>query len=122
MATATTALPYAVPKNVPKWVQGFGEHLRASGVMDPRVADMSSTWTTYQTSHWEAFQQRGKKPKPKGEKGTAEKAKRPKAKPRLTKEVREKLRQLSRIAESMASREMSKVVEDLQDLLTESAE
>lgn len=57
------SLPYCVPKRTPKWVVGFADWLEERGLDDPAIAQMRETWKRYHESHWDAFNQCGKKRK-----------------------------------------------------------
>jgi len=106
----TNQLEYSIPKNVPKWVEGFSKYLTAEGLTDPKINDMATTWQTYQTSHWVNFQALGKK---RGTKVIKEKKPKDETKSR----VRQRLKDLKLIADTMGSEEMNQIVKDLQLLL-----
>ena len=106
------SLDYAVPKRVPKWVIGFVEHLQHVGkVSDANVPQMALTWKQYETTHWPDFQARGKKrgeKKPKEDKPEKDNKQR---------QLRQKLKELRRIADNMSSQEMAQIVADMEALV-----
>jgi hypothetical protein len=114
----TTELPYAVPKNVPKWVAGFPDFLENSlHVGGSGPATLREAWRAMEEQYWANFHACGKK-RSKADKKTkdsgdeaAEKVKKPR--PQLSKRVREHLKQLERIAQEMGSPEMADTVAQL---------
>lgn len=105
-------LDYSVPKRVPKWVVGFAEHLHTQAKLaDPAVPQMALTWKQYEGTHWADFQARGKK---RGEKKPKETDT---EKDGRQKRLRQKLKELRRIADDMASEQMSQIVADLEALV-----
>jgi len=106
------SLDYAVPKRVPKWVIGFVDHLEhVAKLPDANVPQMALTWKQYEATHWADFQARGKKrgdKKPKPEKEERD---------TKQKQLRQKLKELRRIADNMSSEEMAQIVADMEALV-----
>lgn len=117
-------LPYSIPKNVPKWVMGFPEYLENSlhvGGTEPST--LRQTWKNLESQYWSDFQACGKKRTKKNKNGgdsddaSSDKAKEKlgKSGPKLSKRVREHLKQLERIAQEMGSPEMANTVAQLRN-------
>jgi len=120
-------LPYSIPKNVPKWVLGFPEFLENSlRVGGTETTTLRQTWKSLEARHWSAYQACGKKRAKKDKNGSnsddADASSSGKAKeklgkhgPKLSKRVREHLKQLERIAQEMGSPEMANTVAQLRN-------
>lgn len=110
-----------MPKNVPKWVEGFPDFLENNlRVPGSEPATLRTAWRTLEAQHWGSFHACGKKrvkggkdKKDSGEDSPDKKLK--KAKPHLSKRVREHLKQLERIAQEMGSPEMVNTVAQLRN-------
>lgn len=108
------SLDYTVPKRVPKWVVGFADHLQHHAkVGDANVPQMALTWKQYEANFWPDFQARGKARGAKKPKEAADKDKPDGRQKRL----RQKLKELRRIADDMGSDNMSQIVADLEALV-----
>ena len=106
------SLDYTIPKRVPKWVVGFADHLeKHAKVGDAAVPQMALTWKQYEASFWPDFQARGKV---RGAKKPKEDKDKPDGK---QKRLRQKLKELRRIADDMGSDNMSQIVADLEALV-----
>lgn len=114
----STELAYAVPKNEPKWVAGFFDFLENSlHVGGTTPATLREGWRSMATQYWPSFHACGKKrtkaDKKSKDSGDEDGAKPKAGRPKLSKRVKEHLKQLERIAQEMGSPEMADTVAQL---------